>query len=69
MTAKPPTIKKEVLSKYDDIHIARMRVPKLVKNGFDSFLRASKCSRRPVTARKSMGNGRLKTDDQNGNGE
>jgi hypothetical protein len=49
--------------------VARMRVPKLAKNGFNSFLRASKCSRRPVAARKSRGNAKPKTDGQNGIGE
>jgi hypothetical protein len=39
------------------------------ENGFNSFLHASKCSRRPVTARKSRGNVKPKTDDQNGKGE
>jgi hypothetical protein len=46
-----------------------MVVPKLAKNGFNSFLHASKCSRGPVTARKSRGNVKPKTDDQNGKGE
>ena len=41
--------------------LARMRVPKMVKNGFNSVLQTSAGSRRPVAARNSGTNAKSKT--------
>jgi hypothetical protein len=42
--------------------LARMRVPKMVKNGFNSVLYTSTCSRRLATTKKSTRNAKPKTD-------
>jgi len=41
--------------------VARMRVPKMVKNGFNSVLQTSPGSRRLVAARNSGTNAKSKT--------